>query len=71
MSAKDKKMTIEDLAGMVKRGFDGVDLKLEKIDVRLDRIEKKLEGVVYVREFEKLEERVKFLEESLSIKSSK
>lgn len=78
MSAKNKKITIEDLAGMVKRGFDKVDvrfdrvdLKFEKVEARLDRIEKKLEGVVYLREFEELKDRVEILEEALAIKSSK
>ena len=69
------KITIDDLAGIVKRGFDNADEKVnarfDKVDARLDRIEKKLEGVVYLREFEKLEERVKFLEETLAINSSK
>ena len=40
---KTKSITIEDLAGMVKKGFDGTDKKIEKgfkeVNIRLDRIE--------------------------------
>ena len=75
-----KNITIEDLARMVKSGFDGVDERFKKVDERfdnvdyhfnivgkrLDQIEKKLEGVVYRREFEILETRVKELEDLLA-----
>lgn len=35
-----KHITIDDLAGMVKRGFDAVDLRFDKVDERFGRIEK-------------------------------
>jgi hypothetical protein len=34
-----KKTTIEDLAGMVKRGFDGVDKRFEQVDKRFDGVD--------------------------------
>jgi hypothetical protein len=37
-----RKVTIEELAVMVKEGFDGVDRRFDGIDDRLDRIEKLL-----------------------------
>ena len=37
-----KKVTIEDLAVMVKKGFDSVDKRFDGVDDRLDRIEKLL-----------------------------
>lgn len=36
------KITLVDLAGMVKRGFDGVDKRFEQIDKRFDRVEERL-----------------------------
>lgn len=35
-----KKVTIEDLAVMVKKGFDHVDQRFDEVDERFDRIEK-------------------------------
>lgn len=77
-----KRITIEDLAGMVKKGFDGVDKRFDRIDQvldkhavmlidhteRLQRIESKLENVVYRREFDELKGRVEALENLLAIK---
>ncbi|MCK4355434.1 hypothetical protein KAW43_03785 [Candidatus Parcubacteria bacterium] len=66
---ENQNTTIDDLAGMVQRGFsevnekfDKIDTRLDKIDGRLDRIEIKLDNVVYRKEFEALLERVKILE---------
>jgi len=33
-----RKTTLDDLAGMVKRGFDGVDKRFDRVDQRLDKI---------------------------------
>jgi len=35
-----RKVTLEDLAVMVKKGFDGVDMRFDGVDDRLDRIER-------------------------------
>ena len=35
-----KQTTIDDLAVMVQKGFQGVDNRLDSVDNRLDRIEK-------------------------------
>ncbi|TSC75569.1 MAG: hypothetical protein G01um101430_411 [Parcubacteria group bacterium Gr01-1014_30] len=67
----NKKVTIEDLARMVKRGFDGVDKRFDRVDKKLERMEKRLEGIVYRTEFEKLEFRVKELEDLLAVGSGK
>lgn len=37
-----KNIAIDDLAGMVRKGFDGVDLRFDKMDERFDKIEKLL-----------------------------
>jgi len=64
----DEKITIDGLAGMVKRGFDKTDERFDKIDERLERIEMKLEGIVYHREFDELKGRVETLENLLEVK---
>jgi len=40
-----EKITIEDLAGMVKRGFDGVDERFDGIDKRFDGVDGKFRGI--------------------------
>ena len=40
-----KKMTIDDLAIMVARGFSGVDKRLDGIDIRLDGIDIRLDNI--------------------------
>ena len=50
-----KQITIDDLAGMVQRGFDHADKRFDGIDERLDRIEK-LIMVSHNRRTERLEE---------------
>jgi len=37
-----KKMTLDKLATMVERGFEGTDKRLDKVDERLERIEKRM-----------------------------
>jgi len=41
---KKKNITINNLARMIKRGFDGVDEKFDKVDERFDKIEKQLKN---------------------------
>lgn len=40
-----KKTTIDDLAGMVKRGFDSVDKRFEQVDKRFEQVDKRFEQV--------------------------
>lgn len=69
-----KKITIDDLARMVKEGFDEVtgwqnwaSKRFEVVDDDLKAIRKQLTGVVYRPEFEKLESRVRDLEDLLAV----
>ena len=69
-----KKTTIDDLARMVKGGFDEVTdwqkwatKRFVGIDEDLKAIRKQLAGVVYRPEFEKLETRVKDIEDLLAV----
>ena len=66
-----KKLTIDDLGRMINRSFNEVYRKLDKLEKNDQVIIKKLEGIVYRREFEKLESRVKVIEEALAIKEGK
>ncbi|MFQ5801425.1 MAG: hypothetical protein ACE5JQ_00845 [Candidatus Methylomirabilales bacterium] len=82
----EKETTIDDLAVMVKKGFDGVDKKLDEfksdvderldhIDARLGRLEtdvNELRGeIVYRQEFEDALGRIKYIEGKLGIESGK
>ncbi|MEK9175662.1 MAG: hypothetical protein AAB795_03690 [Patescibacteria group bacterium] len=40
-----KKTTIDDLAVMVKHGFDGVDKRFEQVDVRFEQVDVRFEQV--------------------------
>jgi archaellum component FlaC len=62
-----KSVTIEDLAVMVKKGFDSVDKRFDGIDDRLDRIEK-LILADHKRRIERLEDQVKDLRDLLAVK---
>lgn len=62
-----KNITIDDLAGMVKKGFDGVDQRFNKVDNSLERIEKFIIAE-HRRRIEKLETEVKELKELLAVK---
>ena len=68
---RKKNITIEDLARMVKRGFDGTDKKIEKgfkeVNIRLDRIENFILKQ-HSQKIEFLEKRIHRLEEALAIK---
>lgn len=64
---KKKNITMDDLAGMVKKGFDGVDLRFDRVEERFDKIEKLLIAE-HRRRIEKLESDVKELKELLSVR---
>jgi len=79
---KDKTITIETLAGMVQKGFEGVDKqfmvtneeirflggKIDGIEMELMDIKKRLDNVVYRHEYEILKERVVLLEKKIKLK---
>ena len=62
-----KNITIDDLAIMVKKGFDGVDLRFDKVDESFDKIEK-LIFADHKRRLEKLEEEMKELRGLLALR---
>ena len=68
---KKGNIAIEDLARMVKRGFDGTDKKIEKgfkeVNIRLDRIENFILKQ-HSQKIEFLEKRILRLEEALAVK---
>lgn len=80
-----KEMSINELAVMVKQGFDSVDKRFDGVDKRLDKvdqeiaalkqgqenIELKLCNVAYRFELEELKQRVVVLEKALKQKSAK
>ncbi len=79
---KKKSITIEDLARMIQKGFEETKrevVNLEKwskrrfdnVDEELKNIRKQLTGIVYRQEFEKLETRVKDLEDLLAVVGKK
>lgn len=79
---KEKQITNEDLAQMIKKGFDGSDEKFEGIDKRFDDIEVRLENIeagqediklrlgefAYRFEVEDLKKRLEKVEAKLAIK---
>ncbi|MBI4175157.1 hypothetical protein HY523_00905 [Candidatus Berkelbacteria bacterium] len=73
-----KTITLDDLAGMVKKGFDEVyermDTRFDRVDDRLDRLEKDMAAVrftltqlAYRDEVNKLEERLTRIEKHLGL----
>lgn len=42
---RKRNITIEDLAGMVKRGFDGVDKRLDGVDKRFNGVDKRFDKI--------------------------
>ena len=68
---KKQSTTIEDLAMMVQKGFNQVDEQFGQVHHELKAIRKELVGVVYRREYEELEERVRDLENMLALPSKK
>lgn len=63
-----KNITIDDLAIMVQKGFDGQDNRFSKIEKDLSIIKGQLAGVIYKPDFDKLEMRVEYLENMLAVK---
>ncbi len=55
-----KEITMEDLAGMVQKGFLEINGKFEKIDNRFDKIDKRFEKID--NQFEKIDKRFEKLE---------
>jgi len=41
----EKQITTNDLAGMIKRSFDGVDKKLDGVNQRFDSVDKRFDGI--------------------------
>jgi len=76
MARKIKKnITLDNLAGMIKRGFDGVDKRFDKVEARLSNLENgqeeiklKLDRVAYRFEIEELDRRLKRIETRLGFK---
>ncbi len=66
--AKNKKVTIDGLAGMIQKEFNNIHKDFGGVNQRLDNIDKKLEGIVYRNEFDKLQGRVETLENLLAVK---
>lgn len=64
---KKKNITIDSLAIMVQKGFNGVDQRFDKVDDKLDQIEKLLIAE-HRRRIERLEADVKELKELLAVK---
>ena len=64
---KKKNITIEDLARMTQKEFGAINQKLAKLDKNDQAILKRLDGVVYRTEFEKLEIRVAELENLFAV----
>ena len=67
-----KNITIDELAAMVKKGFDKTASKeqLDKVEKDLAIIKSQLAGVVYKPDFDKLEMRVEYLENVLALKKN-
>lgn len=57
-----KNVTIDDLAVMVQKGFDGVDKKFDQVDKRFEQVDKRFDSMVTKaemnRRFDGLEDRV-------------
>lgn len=75
--AEEKNITIDELALMIGKGFNGVDdkfkkaednadVRFNKIESRLKTIENKVGDVVYRNEFNKLDGKVKEIENILN-----
>ena len=70
---KNKNITIDDLAGMVQKGFEET-AKRGEVNERFDKIEDRLENIEkliladHKRRIEKLEDEVKELKDLLAVK---
>jgi hypothetical protein len=81
MKGSNKKVTLNDLAGMVKRGFGGVDKRFDILDIENIRIKAKLvnlehgqeeirlrmDKVAYAFEVKELDRRLKRVEQKLGM----
>lgn len=71
--AKKRKVTIEDLAGMVQRGFSGVDKRFDLVDKRFDMVDKrfdKIEKLIladHKKRIDRLEREMKEIKELLAV----
>ena len=69
--AKNSKMTIEDLAVMVQKGFSGLADEMNNrftvVENRLEKIELRLDNVAYRFEVQDLERRVTVLEKKAKV----
>lgn len=66
-----KKVTIEDLAVMVKRGFDGTDKQIKEMRGEMNERFDKVERLIladHKRRIERLEEQMKDLRDLLAVK---
>jgi hypothetical protein len=73
-----KKLTIDDLATLIKTGFDSVDERFDQVEGRLKKLEQgqenielRLSNVAYRFELRDLEHRVTVLEKKNNIKAKK
>ena len=68
-----KEMTIEDLAGMVKHGFDGVYERMDKMEVDITEVKQNVHflraNFVNREEFDNVLVRLKFLERRVGVKA--
>ena len=61
-----KEITLENLAGMIKGGFDEVGVRLDTLERGQEEIKLKLDNVAYRFELVELERRVKILEQKFN-----
>lgn len=64
------KITIDDLAKMVKNGFDGVDKKFEQVNERLDKTATKEQFDGLHKRLGEVEKTLKVMDDKLSIVST-
>lgn len=68
-----KNITIDELAVMIQKGFNGVDSKFEQVGKRFDGLEKDIKEIKYdlketIKRTDKLEVRADYVENVLAIK---
>ena len=64
-----KEITNEELARMIKKGFDGVDKRLSTLEQGQENIKLRLDNVAYQFQVQSLHQRLKILEKKSGIKS--
>ena len=45
MENNNKEITIDDLAGMMKRGFDHIDERFDQVDKRFEQVDKRFDNI--------------------------